>query len=161
MVSTVLRLFFRGVIFLAHALFSPRLIICLDEPVYFNKVCLFPRRRPDGNPLQMPQFCALGNRLLARSVILIRILQFKGGQWLLEQPGSSMVPQCRRMQQLAGEFQDGPSVNSSTRNHAMCQLELDVSACSVSCRCGAFASFRERMEQTHVNPRSCSATSRI
>ena len=28
---------------------------------------------------------------------------FKGGQWLLEQPGSSLVPKCRRVQQLATE----------------------------------------------------------
>ena len=58
---------------------------------------------PDGNPLAMPAFTALGNRLLSRSVLLIRLVQFKGGQWLLEQPGSSLVPKCRRMRQLATE----------------------------------------------------------
>ena len=58
---------------------------------------------PDGNPLCMPSFTALGNRLLGRTVILARVIQYKQGQWLLEQPASSLAPACHRMAELAGQ----------------------------------------------------------
>lgn len=59
---------------------------------------------PDGNPeAKLPPFCVLGNTLLCRCIVLIRLVTFNGCQWLLEQPGSSLVPKCVRMTRLAAD----------------------------------------------------------
>ena len=53
---------------------------------------------PEGNPcMETPAFTRLGNVLLVRSLLLAKVSECHLCQWLLEQPGSSLVPQTKRV----------------------------------------------------------------
>jgi hypothetical protein len=55
---------------------------------------------PEGLPSITPTFTLLGNILLARMCLLVRILLYKNCQWILEQPSTSFVPRMPRFQDL-------------------------------------------------------------
>jgi hypothetical protein len=55
---------------------------------------------PSGLPGIIPDFAILGNILLSRTVLLVRIGIYKNCQWLLEQPSSTFVPRMPRFQDL-------------------------------------------------------------
>jgi len=56
-----------------------------------------------------PKFVAVGNLLATRSVLLMRLMAFKGGRFFLEQPSSSLVSQISRFQDLARDVDVGHS----------------------------------------------------
>jgi len=51
----------------------------------------------------------VGNLLATRSVLLMRLMAFKGGRFFLEQPSSSLVSQISRFQDLARDVDVGHS----------------------------------------------------
>ena len=65
-------------------------------------------RRSAANPLgdlRRPEVRA-GNQMVSRMVMVILLILVRGGQWLLEQPGSSRMALLPRMQWLLNKFQN-------------------------------------------------------